>query len=148
MQERGFQLVYRFKDEVDLLPKRATQHSAGYDLKAAETTTIPPRAIALISTGVKAYMMPGEVLQVYDRSSNPRKKRVALANSVGIIDADYYNNPDNEGEIFAQFINLSDEEVVIQKGDAIMQGIFLHFLLADDDNATGSRVGGFGSTGN
>ena len=65
---------------------------------------------------------------------------------MGVIDSDYYNNPDNEGHIFVQCINLKDEDVVIKKGEAIAQAIFQKYLTVDDDNAEGKRIGGFGST--
>ena len=70
-----------------------------------------------------------------------------LANGVGIIDADYYNNPDNEGEIFLQMFNLSPFNIQIKKGEAIGQGIIKSYLTTEDDAASGQRLGGFGSTG-
>ena len=142
---RGFELV-KGETNFDLLPKRSTQHSAGYDFVAAETITIDPGAIKLVPTNVKAYMQEGEVLYLYDRSSNPRKRGIVLSNSVGVIDKDYYGNPDNDGNIHAQFTNITNDVVTIEKGTAMMQGVFMPFLLADDDDASGVRVGGFGST--
>ncbi|RKW00845.1 MAG: dUTP diphosphatase [Streptococcus sp.] len=142
---RGFELV-KGETNLDLLPKRSTQHSAGYDFVAAETITIDPGAIKLVPTNVKAYMQEGEVLYLYDRSSNPRKRGIVLSNSVGVIDKDYYGNPDNDGNIHAQFTNITNDVVTIEKGTAMMQGVFMPFLLADDDDASGVRVGGFGST--
>ena len=143
---RGFELVSSYTNQ-DLLPKRETAHAAGYDLKVAERTVIAPGEIVLVPTGVKAYMQAGEVLYLYDRSSNPRKKGLVLINSVGVIDSDYYNNPSNEGLIFAQFKNITDEVVVIEEGTRIIQGVFNKFLTIDNDNAQGTRVGGLGSTG-
>lgn len=142
---RGFELV-KGETNLDLLPKRSTQHSAGYDFVAAETITIDPGAIKLVPTNVKAYMQEGEVLYLYDRSSNPHKRGIVLSNSVGVIDKDYYGNPDNDGNIHAQFTNITNDVVTIEKGTAMMQGVFMPFLLADDDDASGVRVGGFGST--
>lgn len=142
---RGFELV-KGETNLDLLPKRSTQHSAGYDFVAAETITIDSGAIKLVPTNIKAYMQEGEVLYLYDRSSNPRKRGIVLSNSVGVIDKDYYGNPDNDGNIHAQFTNITNDVVTIEKGTAMMQGVFMPFLLADDDNASGVRVGGFGST--
>lgn len=142
---RGFELV-KGETNLDLLPKRSTQHSAGYDFVAAETITIDPGAIKLVPTNVKAYMQEGEVLYLYDRSSNPCKRGIVLSNSVGVIDKDYYGNPDNDGNIHAQFTNITNDVVTIEKGTAMMQGVFMPFLLADDDDASGVRVGGFGST--
>ena len=143
---RGFELISSFTDE-NLLPKRETAHAAGYDLKVAVTTEIPAGDIKLIPTGVKAYMQNGEVLNLYDRSSNPRKKGLVLINSVGVIDGDYYDNEANEGHIFAQMKNITDEIVVVQAGERIVQGVFMPFLVIDGDEAAGTRTGGFGSTG-
>ena len=100
----------------------------------------------LISTGMKCKLDPGTYLELSVRSSAPLKHWLILANGVGIIDADYYNNPDNEGEIFFQVINLSPYDIIIHKGEAIGQGIIHSFLTTEDDNATGVRSGGFGST--
>ncbi|AWN21612.1 dUTP diphosphatase [Streptococcus sobrinus] len=143
---RGFELVSSY-DNQDLLPKRETAHAAGYDLKVAETTQIESGQIVLVPTGVKAYMQPGEVLYLYDRSSNPRKKGLVLINSVGVIDGDYYGNPNNEGHIFAQMQNITNKKVSLEVGDRIVQAVFAPYLVADDDQATGTRTGGFGSTG-
>lgn len=146
-KQRGFELVSKYQGCEELLPKRETAHAAGYDLKAAETITINPGEIALVPTGLKAYMGDNEVLFLYDRSSNPRKQGVVLINSVGVIDKDYYNNEDNEGLMFAQFMNITKEPIAIEKGTRILQGVFSKFLTVDNDNATGVRTGGFGSTG-
>ncbi|SDB10673.1 dUTP pyrophosphatase [Streptococcus henryi] len=146
MKIRGFELVSQFTDN-NLLPKRETAHAAGYDLKAAVTTEIASGEIKLVPTGVKAYMQAQEVLYLFDRSSNPRKKGLVLINSVGVIDGDYYGNPDNEGHIFAQMKNITDETVVVEAGERIVQGVFMPFLVVDGDDATGQRTGGFGSTG-
>ncbi|MBY5035029.1 dUTP diphosphatase [Streptococcus gallolyticus] len=147
MKIRGFELVSQFTDE-NLLPKRETAHAAGYDLKVAVETVIKPEEIKLVPTGVKAYMQPSEVLYLYDRSSNPRKKGLVLINSVGVIDGDYYGNADNEGHIFAQMKNITDETVTLEVGERIVQAVFAPFLIADGDQASGQRTGGFGSTGN
>lgn len=146
-KKRGFEIVSTYQDQNIDLPTRATAHSAGYDVSAAETVTIAPGEIKLVATGLKVYMQPNEVLYLFDRSSNPRKKGLVLSNSVGVIDSDYYNNPDNEGQIFGQFTNITSQTVTINKGERIMQGVFMPFLVADNDNATGDRKGGFGSTG-
>jgi len=145
-KNRGFELVSKYEGHYYLLPERATAHSAGYDLMAAETIEIQPNEIKLVPTGVKSYMNPNEVLLLMDRSSNPRKKGIVTINSVGVIDSDYYNNKDNEGLIFGQFKNITDKPIVIQKGERIVQGIFTTFLTVDEDKAEGTREGGFGST--
>lgn len=146
MRTRGFELVSTYTDE-GLLPKRETAMAAGYDLRACEQVELAPGEIKLVPTGVKAYMQAGEVLYLYDRSSNPRKKGLVLINSVGVIDGDYYGNPGNEGHIFAQMKNITEETVVVEAGERIVQAVFAPFLLADGDVATGQRTGGFGSTG-
>lgn len=147
MKTRGFERVTAYENAGIDLPLRSTVHAAGYDFIAAETTSLNPGEIKLIPTGIKAYMQPGEVLYLYDRSSNPRKKGLVLINSVGVIDGDYYGNPDNEGHIFAQMKNITDQIVEVAKGERIVQGVFAPFLLADADSAEGTRIGGFGSTG-
>lgn len=102
----------------------------------------------LVSTGLKCKLDNGTYLELSVRSSTPLKYWLVLANSVGIIDADYYNNPDNEGEIFLQLINLSPYPIQLHKGDIIGQGIIKPYLRTEDDNIRSvERVGGFGSTG-
>ncbi len=101
--------------------RRPTQR--GYDLKVAETVSLEPGEIKLVPTGVKAYMQANEVLYLYDRSSNPRKKGLVLINSVGVIDGDYYGNPANEGHIFAQMRNITEETVVVEAGERIVQAV-------------------------
>ena len=91
-------------------------------------------------------MMDDEYLMLCNRSSNPKKKGLVMANSVGIIDADYYGNPDNDGAFMFAFYNVKDEAITIKKGEAIGQGIFMKYLTVDNDNADGVRTGGFGST--
>lgn len=100
----------------------------------------------LVSTGMKCQLEPNTYLELSVRSSCPLKYWLILANGVGIIDADYYNNPDNEGEIFFQMINLSPFDIQLHKGDIIGQGIIKPYLITEDDNASGERMGGFGST--
>ena len=100
----------------------------------------------LVSTGMKCQIDPDTYLELSVRSSCPLKYWLILGNGVGIIDADYYNNPDNEGEIFFQIINLSPFDIELHKGDIIGQGIIKPYLTTEDDNASGQRIGGFGST--
>ena len=149
-RQRGFEIAKGFEDKNINLPKRSTAHSAGYDIEAAEDIVVPSfkkgMAPTLVKTGIKAYMEDDEVLLLYNRSSNPKKKGLILANSVGVIDKDYYGNEDNDGHIMFAFFNIKDEDIEIKKGDAIGQGVFQKFLLVDDDTAEGVRVGGFGST--
>ena len=147
---RGFEIANGFEQKQINLPVRKTKYSAGYDVEAAEDTVIPKftpgQKPTLIKTGIKAYMQDNEYLMLANRSSNPGKKGLILANSVGIIDKDYYGNPDNDGHIMFAFYNIKDEDIVVKKGDAIGQAIFMPFLVADGDMATGERTGGFGST--
>lgn len=101
----------------------------------------------LVPTGIKAYMQPDEVLILVNRSSGPLKRRLILPNGVGIIDADYYDNPANEGEIFVQLVNYGLRDYHIKKGERIAQGIFVPYLVADQEEVPqAKRSGGFGST--
>ena len=100
----------------------------------------------LVPTGVKCKLDPGTYLELSVRSSCPLKYWLIMANSVGIIDGDYYNNPDNEGHIFFQIINLSPVPIILKKGDAIGQGIIKPFLKVEGDSTSAVRTGGFGST--
>lgn len=100
----------------------------------------------LVSTGVKAYMPKNTYLELSVRSSCPFKYWLIMANGVGIIDSDYADNPDNEGEIFFQLINLSTVPIILHKGDIIGQGIFKPYYVTNNDKATAERTGGFGST--
>lgn len=147
---RGFEVAKGFEDKEINLPVRKTKFSAGYDIEAAEEVVIPSfkKGInpTLIKTGIKAYMQDDEVLMLYNRSSNPKKKGLILANSVGVIDKDYYGNQDNDGHIMFAFYNIKDEDITIKKGEAIGQAVFQKYLVTDDDNAEGERIGGFGST--
>ena len=147
---RGFEVAKGFEDKGINLPIRKTKYSAGYDVEAAEDTIIPAfkpgMKPTLVKTGVKSYMQENEYLMLANRSSNPGKKGLILANSVGIVDKDYYGNPDNDGHIMFAFYNIKDEDCIIKKGEAIGQGIFQKYLITDDDIAEGERLGGFGST--
>ena len=147
---RGFEVAKGFENAGINLPVRKTKFSAGYDIEAAEDTVIPSfkkgMAPTLIKTGLKAYMQGDEYLKLCNRSSNPKKKGLILANSIGVVDSDYYENPDNDGHIMFAFYNIKDEDTVIKKGEAIGQAIFEKFLTVDNDIAEGTRMGGFGST--
>jgi len=100
----------------------------------------------LIPTGIKAYMLEDEKLDLYNRSSGPIKNKLVMTNGVGLIDSDYYENESNDGEIFFQFINYGKADLLIKKGDRIGQGVFTKFLKVDNDDASGERKGGHGST--
>ena len=147
---RGFEIAKGFENQGINLPVRKTKYSAGYDFEAAEDCIVPAfkpgNPPTLIKTGIKAYMQDDEMLCLYNRSSNPKKKGLILANSVGIVDKDYYGNPDNDGHIMFAFYNIKDTDTEIKKGDAIGQAIFEKYFVADNDTAEGERMGGFGST--
>lgn len=149
-KKRGFEIAKGWEDKEINLPIRKTKHSAAYDLEAAEDILLPSFKMgmkpSLIPTGLKAYMMEDEVLMIFPRSSGPKKQGILFPHSVGVIDSDYYGNVDNDGHIFVQCINIKDQDVLIKKGEPVAQGIFQKYLVVDDDNATGTRVGGFGST--
>ena len=147
---RGFEVAKGFENEGINMPVRKTKYSAGYDIEAAEDCIIPAfkagQKPTLVKTGLKAYMQNNEYLMLCNRSSNPFKKGLMLANSIGIIDADYYGNKDNDGAIMYAFYNMFDKDVEIKKGDVIGQAIFKKYEVLDGDVAEGKRVGGFGST--
>ena len=149
-KKRGFEIAKGFEGEKINLPKRSTKNSAGYDIEAAEDCVVPAFKLGqkptLVKTGLKAYMGPDEVLILANRSSNPGKKGLILANSIGVVDSDYYGNPDNDGHIMFAFYNFKEEDVEIKKGERIGQGMFQKYLITDNDSANGERTGGFGST--
>lgn len=137
-------MTRKFKkiDDNAILPVRASKGSAGYDISASETVTIQPKEVKLVKTGLSAQMPENNVMLLVDRSSNPLKRGIALSNSVGVIDSDYFPN-----EFMGQFTNITDKPVTIEKGQRIMQAIFVRYGLVNDDKTTGERTGGFGSTG-
>ena len=129
------------------LPKRSTNHSAGYDIKSIVNETIKPGESKIIKTGLKVAMNPDEVFYIIDRSSLGFKYDITLSNSVGVIDSDYFNNEDNEGHFSVKLINHGDKEFKINIGDRIAQGIFMKYLTVDDEEKIDKkRKGGIGST--
>lgn len=146
---RGFELIEGMNGE---LPIKATVHSAGVDFIASADIRIPAFRFkgeaTLVPTGVKAFMQNDEYLQIFARSSIPVNLGLIMSNGVGIVDADYYNNPKNEGHIMIEFNNLTNEHITIEKGTRIAQGIFnkvlpvTHGVRLKND----TRNGGFGST--
>ncbi len=128
------------------LPVRSTAHSAGYDFISPFAFTLNPGETIKVPSGIKVAMNSDEYLAILVRSSMGFKYNIRLCNQVGIIDSDYYNNPDNEGHMFIALKNEGEKVFVVEKGDKYAQGIFQKFLLTDDDEATGDRTGGFGST--
>lgn len=121
---RMFFKVTRIEEDIKL-PERSTKWSAGYDFTAIEDVEVPPYKFGdnpfMVATGVKVCMLEDEFLMLVNRSSNPKKKKLVIPNSVGIIDADYFNNPDNDGEMFFGFYNVSNEPVQIKKGEKLGQ---------------------------
>jgi len=143
---RGFEVVSTY-DEVEVsLPKRQTANSAGYDICILDGDMIVPGETKVFSTGLKAYMGTDEFLGIHIRSSIGIKRKLILSNITGIIDSDYYNNPDNEGHIMIALTNIGNESQIILGGERIAQGIFYKYLKADNDKATSVRTGGIGST--
>jgi len=128
-----------------LLPKRATAGSAGYDFFSPTEVSLSPGETVKIPTGIRVKIDEGWVLKIYPRSSLGFKYRLSLDNTVGIIDSDYYF-ADNEGHIFIKMTNCGNKDLLIEKGKAFAQGIFLEYGITIDDNAVGGRKGGFGST--
>ena len=141
--DEQIKLIY---DEIKL-PKRATKGSAGYDFYSPITFTLKPCEIIKIPTGIRVKIDEGWFLANFPRSSLGFKYRLQLNNTVGIIDANYYNAL-NEGHIMTKLTNDSKENktVTIDKGMAFSQGIFLQFGITIDDDSGEIRTGGFGST--
>ena len=129
------------------IPKRSTKESAGYDFESVIDFTLKPGEILKVPTGIKANMNSGEVLLLIVRSSQGFKYNVRMCNQVGVIDKDYYNNPDNEGHFWVRLQNQGDRDYVVAKGDKICQGIFIPFLVVDEEEEIKKiRTSGIGST--
>ena len=128
-----------------VLPKRATKGSAGYDFTSPIDFVLKPNEMIKIPTGIRCFIEEGYVLHIYPRSSLGFKYQMALANTVGIIDADYYNAL-NEGHIIVALVNRGNKEINIKKGDRFVQGIFYKFFVAEEEEITKVRTGGFGSS--
>ena len=141
--EADIKAVY---DEIKL-PARATAKSAGYDIYMPIDFTLSPGKTVKIPTGIRVYMEPEYVFMIYPRSGLGFKYRLQLDNTVGVIDADYYES-DNEGHIFVKVTNDSNEDktVELKKGNGFAQGIFMQYAITFDDEVTAQRNGGFGST--
>ena len=160
MKTRGFEKIsleqfkkdLSFLDNVEdaynniVLPKRATLYSVGYDICTPFDFSLEPNEIKLIPTGLKVYFQNDEMFALYIRSSMGFKYNIRMCNQVGIFECDYYNNETNEGHIFVKLQNEGNKKVNFKVGDRIVQGIFSKYLITDNDNATGIRKGGIGST--
>lgn len=132
------------------LPKQATQGSAGHDFFLPRDITIPFGGYATIATGIRVALRTNEVLKIYPRSGLGFKHGLTLANTVGIIDRDYYYS-DNEGHIFVKLVNASPlsegKDITLKKGQAFCQGIIEKYITANGGESDNVRNGGFGSTG-
>ena len=128
------------------LPRRATAGSAGYDFVCTAEVTLQPGEAVTIPTGLRCEMQPGWVLMIFPRSGLGFKHQIRLANTVGVIDSDYYHAA-NEGHIMARIVCGGDHPITITRGERFCQGVFLPHGLADEDGVADERTGGFGSTG-
>ncbi|NMB70180.1 deoxyuridine 5'-triphosphate nucleotidohydrolase [candidate division WWE3 bacterium] len=128
-----------------LLPRRATKLSAGYDFFAPFDFTLSPGEEIKFPTGIRVKLDEDKFLACFPRSGLGFKYKLQLANTVGIIDADYFSSP-NEGHIHVKLCNNGDKVIEIHQGDAFMQGVILPFYKTDDDESTDIRTGGMGST--
>lgn len=131
--------------ELPPLPQRATAGSAGYDFCSPLDFTLRPGESLKIPTGVRCRIAEGWVLMLFPRSGLGFKYRLMLSNTVGVVDADYFGAR-NEGHIFIKLVNAGDRPLALKRGEAFAQGVLLPFGIAEDDDATERRVGGFGST--
>ena len=127
------------------IPKRGDPGSAGYDFHSTVHIDFGDGQPHRIVTGIKAKMPQDVVLKIYPRSGLGCKHGVKLRNTVGIIDSSYYNNKDNDGDIIV--VLTAEDSPNIKPGDRFAQGIFGPYFTTEDDDASGERVGGFGSSG-
>lgn len=141
--EEEVKLIY---DNINL-PKRSTRGSAGYDFYIPFDAKLALNEALVIPTGIRVNITESWFLSVFPRSSMGFKYHMRLANTVGIIDSDYYNAL-NEGHIMIKITNnsLQNKTLELKKGDAFAQGIFMIFGKTCDDDVTEIRTGGFGST--
>lgn len=149
MKIRGFEIAKGWEDKDIHLPRRGTQNAAGYDIEAAADTLIPAAKQSLqptlVPTGLKVYCQPDEFLMIANRSSMPLRGLV-LANGIGVIDTDFYGNTSNDGHFSIMLFNITNQDILVRRGERIAQAIFRKYLLVDNDTADGERQGGFGST--
>lgn len=135
-------------DNTGVLPTRNDKGSAGYDFYSPYEFTIQPKECHIFKTNIKAQMENDEVLLLYVRSSIGIKRHLMLCNGTGVIDATFYNNPDNEGNIACSLYNYGDKPQTISVGERVMQGVFTKYLTTDDDCPLNhTRIGGIGSSG-
>jgi len=138
---------HKFPKEIKL-PTRSDNKSAGYDFYLPKELELQPMQKTIVWTDVKAYMGDDELLEIYIRSSLAIKQGLMLSNNVGIVDASYYGNESNDGNIGIAVVNTTGKTIKLKEGDRIAQGIFKKYLIADVDAPTSTkRKGGVGSSG-
>ena len=150
---RGFEVVRddcrKFPNREIILPRRKTKKAMACDLYSNETMIIAPGESYQFMTDVKAYMPDDEGAIMNVRSSIGFAKELELVNTQGWIDADFYGNPDNDGNIGIKLRNVGLEPQTIEAGERIAQIMFVTFGIPDGDDEIEKeeRVGGTGSTG-
>ena len=136
--------VKRLNDAA-ILPKRATDFSAGFDLFSTENVIIEPHSTSKIDTGIAIAMNKNQVGLIFARSGLAIKQGLRPANCVGVIDADY------RGNVIVALYNDSDIKREINIGDRIAQLVVMNydseFEECQELDNTERGVGGFGSTG-
>ena len=141
--------VMRLAHAKDLpLPARATEHAAGFDLRACVDATVilAPGARAMIPTGIAIALPPEFEGQIRPRSGLAARSGITLLNAPGTIDADY------RGEIGVVLVNHGEAPVTVARGDRIAQ-LIVHRLprveleAVDGLPGTSRGAGGFGHTG-
>jgi len=150
MKIRGFEIIKndfrKFPNNNINMPLRGSKYSAGYDFFSNEDIELKPGEKHIFWSDIKAYMLEGELLEIYVRSSIGIKRDLTLCNQTGIIDMDYYSNIKNDGNIGICLKNTSNTLKKIFNGERIAQGIFKKFLVSDNCNSEQDRNGGIGST--
>lgn len=146
-KKRGFEIVREDKRKSKYIhtPERSSEGSAAYDFYCDKDYEVAPNEIIKIWTDIKAYMQKDEVLILNVRSSMGGK--FMLANTQGWVDSDYYNNPDNDGNIGIFLKNISSNYQMLKQGDRVAQGMIIKYYTCDNDNVKIKRKGGFGSSG-
>lgn len=131
-----------------VIPKKATLGASGFDIVSPIYAVIPPQSTKLIPTGLVFQMPEGLELQIRPRSGRSLKSKLRIANSPGTIDSDY------RGEVGIIIDNIGDEEIVINPGDKICQGVFkevpmIRLIEVERSTLSCTERGekGFGSTG-
>ena len=145
MNENQFERVIGYEDAD--LPQRKTEYAAGYDVKPYKSGVVMPGQTKLIETGIKCRINYDEYIQLHLRSSVGINNDVMLANGTGIIDADYYNNKENEGHIMIPLRNIGNTPFEYKASERLAQLIIMPYRITAKDRTTDKRHGGFGSTG-